>query len=205
MRGLVFAATAAAALAFVGALGAFGSLAWGVRWQAFERPVARPGRVPAVEAPPEPVVTAMTASDVDSVPEALEARPRPAPAPSSREPEAAALGDVAPRAPKAKAAARKARKPSLFRRVGLGGPRKVLQAGGSPAFDGGGSGAFSGGAAEEGGAYEEGSGAPAAPAAAAPPRARQFRAVTPARGTVAPASVPAQDEGGGDGDGSEEE
>lgn len=205
MRGLIFAATAAATVAFVGALGAFASLAGAVRWQAFERPAARPGRVPAVEAPPEPVVTAMTASDVDSVPEALEARPPPAPEPSAQEPEAAALGDVAPRAPKPKAPARKARKPSLFRRVGLGGARKVLQVGGTPGFDGGGSGAFSGGAAEEGGASEEGSGAPAAPAAAAPARARQFRSVTPARGTVAPASASAQEEGGGDGDGSEEE
>jgi hypothetical protein len=206
VRGVIFAATAAAAVAFAGALGAFAWLAGAVRWQAFERPAARPGRVPAVEAPEEPIVTAMTASDVDSVPEALEARPRPALAPAAQEPEAAALGDLAPRSPKGKAAARKARKPAVFRRVGLGRARQALEVGGGLGFDGGGSGAFSAGAAEEeGGAYEEGSGAPAAPAGPAPARSRQFRAVTPARGSVAPAAPPPQEEGDGDGDGSEEE
>lgn len=205
MRGLVFAATAAAAVAFVGALGAFASLAWGVRWQAFERPPVAPGRIPAVEVPDEPIVTAMTASDVDSVPEALEARPRPAPAPSAREPEAAALGDVAPRAPKPKAAAHKPRKPSLFRRVGLGRARQTLQVGGSAGFDGGGSGAYSETAQEYGGTEEEASSAPAPASGKTPVRARQFRAVTPTRGTVALPSAPVQEEGGGEEEFYEEE
>lgn len=198
MRGVIFAATAAAGVLFVGALGLFASFVGGVRWQAFERPVERLGRVPAVEAPDEPAVLTMTASDVDSVPEALEARPRAA------VPEAAraevGLGDVEPAAPRPKAARPKAaaRKSAVLRKVGLGGARRALELGAPAAFDGGGSGAFSGGGREsEASGGEEGP--PAAPAAGAPARQRTFRATTPTRGTVAPAPVSpgAQEDGGG--------
>lgn len=188
MRGVIFAATAAAGVLFLGALGLFASYAGGVRWQAFERPVGRLGRVPAVEAPDEPAVLTMTASDVDSVPEALEARPRAASRP--QEP-AVALGDVEPSAPRAKAPRKApARKSAVLRRVGLGGARRALELGAPAAFDGGGSGAFSGGGreAEVSGAED---GPSPAPAAAAPARRRAFRAMTPAQGTVAPAPAPA--------------
>lgn len=191
MRAFLFAATAGAAALFVAALGLFGSMASGVRWQALERPVERPGRVPAVELPEEPIVTAMTASDVDSVPEALEARPRPA-RPAAPEEDAAGLGDFEPRSPKRKAGPRKSapKRPSLFRRVGLGRARPGLQMGPGLSFDGGGSGASSGLVAPGGAAEDEASTAPAAArVGGAPAPRRQFRAVTPVRGTSEPAPV----------------
>lgn len=196
MRGVIFAATAAAGVLFLGALGVFASYAGGVRWQAFERPVERPGRVPAVEAPDEPAVLTMTASDVDSVPEALEARPR---ARSAPEPPVD-LGDVEPSAPRAKTP-RKApsRKSAVLRRVGLGRARRSMELGAPAAFDGGGSGAISSGGLEEEVYGEEDGASPApAPAAAAPARRRSFRAATPVQGTFSPAPAPAaaQEDGG---------
>lgn len=192
MKGLIYAATVGAGLLLLGALSIFASLVGGVPWRAFERPPERLGRVPAVWAPDEPVVLTMTAADVDSVPEALEARPR---APAPVEPErAAALGDMEPRAPKAAAKKAPARKPSLFQKVGLSGGRRSLQLGDGPSFDGGGSGAFGGGAAAA--AEAESEEAPARAAAAAPVRARTMRALTPTRGSVAPAPAaePAQED-----------
>lgn len=203
MKGVIYAATAAAAILFVGALSLFASFMGGVTWRAFERPPERLGRVPAVWAPDEPVVLTMTAADVDSVPEALEARPRAAAPAPEPEPQTA-LGDVEPRAPKAAAKKAQARKPTLFQKVGLGGGRRGLQLGSGPSFDGagGGSGAFGGGAA--GAAEGESDEAPShtGPAAAAPARARTLRALTPTRGSVGtlPAAPP-EEEPAGDDDG----
>lgn len=203
MRGFIVAATLAAGALFVGALGLVASLAGGARWAAFDTPAVRPGRVPAFELPAEPVIVTLTASDVDSVPEALEARPR-APEPAERPTD---LGDVEPAAPKAKAAARKApaRKPRLFQRVGLGGARPGLTPRSAPDFDGGGSGAFAEGAPEAGADGDEApAGASAGPTVpAAPARQRTFRVVAPSRGTVAPgpAAAPAEEAGDDGSDG----
>lgn len=203
MKGVIYAATAGAGALFLGALFLFASFLGGVPWRAFERPPQRLGRVPAVLVPDEPVVLTMTASDVDSVPEALEVRPRIA---APAEPErAAALGDVEPRTPKAAAKKAPARKPTLFQKVGLGGGRRTLQLG--PGFDGGGnssggSGAFAGGAAAS--AEGEPEEAPSRPSGgAAPARARTLRALTPTRGTSGPAPVaaPAEEEPAGDDEG----
>lgn len=198
MKGVIYAATAAAAALLLGSLALFASFIGRVSWQAFERPPERLGRVPATWAPDEPVVLTMTAADVDSVPEAMEARPRAA-APAPEPERQTALGDVEPRAPKAAAKKAAVRRPTLFQKVGLGGGRPGLQLGGGTNFDGGGSGAFGGGAAEVGEAAEAPS--HSGPAAAAPARARTLRALTPTRGTVAPVAAPAEEEPVGDDDG----
>ncbi|TBR21027.1 hypothetical protein EPO15_11330 [bacterium] len=197
MRGTIAAATLGAGALFVGALALFASFLGGVSWRAFERAPEKLGRIPAIIEPDAPTVLTMTASDIDSVPEALEARPRARTAPPAAQARTD-LGDVEPAAPRAKAAVRKApvRRTTLLRRVGLGGGRPGLQLSAPASFDGGGSGAFAGGGAEEGGGSEEERPGSAAPASAAPARQRTLRALTPARGSTAPlpAAAPAAEE-----------
>lgn len=140
------------------------------RWTALAPPPAAPARVPAMPVEEEPIVTAMTASDVDSVPSRLEPRPRPF-VPAERE-EETSLGSIKPKAGKAPAKKPARRKPVFKTLRALAGskPRLVMQEGAD--FDG---------ASSESEAYAEaGETAPAARGGAQQPSYQQAPSPAPA-------------------------
>lgn len=168
MRLAIFGASAFAA---AGLLAAFLGLAktlssW--RWTALAPPPSAPARVPAVPVEEEPMVTAMTAADIDSVPSRLEPRPQRFEAVET-EPEVP-LGSITPKA--TKASARKAAQPKTrfktLKALSDANPRLLMQDGGG--FDGTGSrsDASLDGTAPEPPVREPG----AEPSSAAPPAAR---------------------------------
>ncbi|MBI2362444.1 MAG: hypothetical protein HYV15_03555 [Elusimicrobia bacterium] len=183
----------ATALAAAGLLAAFLGLAktfssW--RWTALAPAPLAPARVPAVPVADEPMVTAMTAADVDSVPARLEPRPRRF-EPSEPEPEVP-LGSLAPKA--GKAPARKAVRPKTrfkaLKALSDANPRLLMQDGAG--FDGGGtqSEAYFEGAAPEPAREPGAQSSSGASSAARPAPKRRLRSVT--SGTSArPAPVPA--------------
>ena len=186
LAGLSVFAAAVTLAAFLGLAKTLSS--W--RWTALAPPAPPPTRVPAVPVAEEPIVTAMTAADVDSVPARLEPRPRPF-EPAEPEPETA-LGSIQP-----KAAGRAKKKPAARRPVfktlkALAGskPRLVMQEGAD--FDGGESGSAAYSEAEEAAPTPRGSvqatPSPAPPSAAPAPK-RRLRSVS---GRSSPRPLPAQ-------------
>lgn len=194
MRLLLAGATALAAAgllaAFLGLAKTFAS--W--RWTALAPPPSAPARVPAVPVEEEPLVTAMTAADVDSVPARLEPRPRRFEA-VEPEPEVP-LGSLTPKA--GKAPARKAARPKTrfkaLQALSDANPRLLMQDGSG--FDGGGaqSGAVLNESATEPAARETGAQPPSAASSAARPAPkrvlRSLGSGTSARPAPLPASTP---------------